>query len=95
MSVWAYRDVDNVTVPPSFNVWHDHDLMDFLDAEAEFSTYLTHGGVGCVIVEVKVLRKALKNTAKLNLSDKIIRRIKNDITYAESEKEDTVTYHCF
>lgn len=95
MSVCAWNINEAVGKHPSFNVWRDHELIDFMDEEGDFFSQLTNGGVGFVIVEVKVIRKALREAVNLNLSENTVKQLKQDIAFAKAKKDDTVTYHCF
>lgn len=98
MSIWAYR-VNRVEYAeePSFNIFRDKQLLDMLDEldEDGFLTQSILSGSRMVNVPVQALRKALRSSAKLSLDEKTIRCLKSDITFAESQEQDTVTYDCF
>ena len=98
MSIWAHR-VNSIEYAEesSFDVFRDKALVDMLndlDEDGLLSERILSGS-GMVDVPVKALRKALKSAAKLGLSEQTIRFLKQDVAFAESKKEDTVTYDCF
>lgn len=97
MSVRAHRVVRITYAEPSFNVYQDRKLVDFIEAESEagFCSYLNDYGSGEVDVPLSVLRKAVKMVAKLNLTEETVKRLKEDIAAAKSNKDESVTYSCF
>ena len=97
MSVRAYRVSRIVYEDPSFNVYHDQKLVDFIQSESEagFYEYINDYGSGMVDVPVKVLRKAVRMSAKLDLDQETVERLKKDIAFAKSNKDESVTYGCF
>ena len=94
MSVRAYRIIEITSEEASFNLWHDRKLMDFLDGEAQFSSYLSDG-VGLADVPVSILKRAVRMAAKLDLSIETLKRLKQDIESVKSSGDETVTYYCF
>ena len=95
MSVSAYRVVQIINEEPTFNLWNDQSLMDLLDSEMGFSMCLGYEGVGVVNVPIEVLEKALLTADELDLDSDTVTQIKLDIAYANSQKEDCVSYYCF
>ena len=97
MSVRAYRVVEIISEEPSFNVYHDHKLVQFLETESEagFYAYLNSYGSGLVDVPIRVLERAVRMSAKLDLGEEIVKRLKQDIAAAKSNKDESVTYNCF
>lgn len=91
MSVRAYRveKIDTAT-PNSFNLWHDTELVDYLDEECGFFENLGDGG-GLTEVPITVLRSAIK---ELNLDPDTIKCLEQDIEAGEKDNG-FVTYYCF
>ncbi len=95
MSVRAYRLIEiKLEDKPSFNLWHDQKLRDFLEAEADIFSHLDSDGTGMTEVPVKTLKKAVGKVAELNLDAKTIDQLKKDITAAKFNKDEYVTYYC-
>ncbi len=94
MSSTAYRVIEIKTAGPSFNSDEDQELVDFLDIEADFYETLRDGG-GMPDVPVKVLRKALHMREELHLSEKTVARLKEDISAAKAQGDESVTYSYF
>lgn len=94
MSIRAYRVIEIKMADPSFDVWHDKALMNFLDAEALFFDGLSDSG-GMADVPINVLKRAMRVRAKLHLSEEIVAHLKQDIAAAESAGDELVTYYCF
>ncbi len=46
-------------------------------------------------IPIKILKKALRQSEKLNLDNDTITRLQSDIARAKSNKEEFVTYYCF
>jgi hypothetical protein len=95
MSLRAYRIIEITSEEASFNLWHDHELMQFLHAEADFFGGLGSDGTGLTSVPVGILQKAVRRATKLKLSAETVKRLKQDVAWAKSNKDETVTYHCF
>lgn len=97
MSVRAYRIVEGTFAEPSFNIYQDQKLVNFIEAESEagFYSYFNDYGSGEVDVPVKVLRKAVRMASKLDLSGEMIKLLKEDIAFARANKDESVTYSCF
>jgi hypothetical protein len=94
MSIRSYRIIEITSEEASFNLWHDRKLMNFLDGEAQFSSYLSDG-VGLADVPVRILKRAVRMSVKFNLSNETVERLKRDIASAKSNGDETVTYYCF
>lgn len=90
MSVRAYR-VNKIDYEEynSFNLWHDNELVDFLDREYGLYEGMSDG-TGLVELPVEALEEAIK---KLTLDDELVKALKRDIeTCRESGY---VTYYCY
>jgi hypothetical protein len=70
------------------------DLAGFLDNEIQLYSDI-HDGTGMIDIPVKTLKKALRQSEKLNLNEKTIARFQSDIASAKSAKDEVVTYYCF
>ena len=94
MSINAYPVIDIKLGNVSFNLSRDRNLSDFLDIEMQFYGDI-HEGSGLINIPVKTLKKALRQSEKLNLDEKTILRLQSDIAAAKSSKDEVVTYYCF
>lgn len=94
MGTWARRIIKVEMADPSFKFQDEHDLVDFLNEEADVYGDL-HDGGGELNVPLSVLRKALRNAGELNLAKATIKNLKEDIKAAKLQSSDLVTYSCF
>ena len=94
MSINAYPVIDIKMGKMSFNLYRDSNLADFLDNEIELYGRI-HDGTGIIDIPVKILKKALRQSERLNLSEKTMKRLQFDIASAKSSKDEVVTYYCF
>jgi hypothetical protein len=94
MSINAYPVIDIKMGKVSFNLFRDGSLADFLDNEIQLCGRI-HDGTGMIDIPVKILKKALRQSEKLTLSEKTMKRLQSDIESAKSSKEEVVTYYCF
>ena len=94
MSVKAYRVIEVKMETASFNLWHDHKLMQLLDGEGDFSSNLSDG-VGLTQVPVKLLKRAVRMSTKLDINKETVKQLQEDIAAAKANGEDHVTYYCF
>lgn len=96
MSVRAYR-VNKIETEdsPTFNVWHDTDLYDFLLKDG--IEYLNQDGGGYIEVSVERLRKAIveMKDGKLEGSEDTIKALEKDADWAEKDSVDYIMYSCF
>jgi len=96
MSVRAYRIIEIKTEEkPSFNLWHDHNLRNFLDEDGELYSHLDSDGTGMAEVPVKILKRAVKMAVELNLDEKTVNQLKKDIAAAKSSKDECIAYFCY
>jgi hypothetical protein len=94
MSINAYHLTDGKMRDVTFNLSRDINLSDFLDSEMQFYGDI-HEGFGIINIPVKTLKKALRQSKKLNLDEETILRLLSDISAAKSSKDEVVTYYCF
>jgi len=94
VSINAYPVIDIKMGNVSFNLYRDGSLADFLDAEIELYDRI-HDGTGMIDIPVKILKKALRQSEQLNLSEKTMKRLQLDMASAKASKDDVVTYYCF
>ncbi|MGP8079042.1 MAG: hypothetical protein ACLPVI_00840 [Dehalococcoidales bacterium] len=94
MSINAYHVIDIKLGNVSFNLYRDRNLSDFLDNEIQFYGSI-HDGIGMIDIPVKILKKALRQSTKLNLDEKTMNHLQSDIAAAKSSKDEVVTYYCF
>lgn len=92
MSVRAYR-VNKIDHEgrESFNLWHDKELMDFLDKEDIYTT-LTADGTGLTELSVEALERAIK---ELDLVEDVKAALQKDIAVAKKNNDDYIQYYCF
>ena len=96
MSVNAYR-VNKVhrAKSPTFNLWHDKKLMEFIESNSDFMSGLNNDGNGMSDVPVDVLEKMVEKATELNLDADAVKALRRDIAWAKRHSEDSVTYDCF
>lgn len=96
MSVRAYRVIKIERAEnPSFNLWHDDRIIDFLDEheERQVSYDLGESG-GQIEVSVSTIKKLLKQK-EIQLDEYHIKAFKDDIAFAKSQNDDYILYDCF
>lgn len=95
MSVRAYRIIKKeIADQPSFNLWHDDELIDFFKDNGEYNESLNDNGGGEIEVSISALKKALKEF-KWEKDDYRTDAIKEDIAFAKKMNDDWVLYDCF
>jgi hypothetical protein len=95
MSVRAYRLIEIKTEDtPSFNLWHDHNLRNFIDEDGELYSHLASDGTGIAEVPVRRLKRAVKMSTELNIDEKTVNQLKKDIAAAKSNKDECIAYFC-
>jgi len=93
MSIRAYR-INNIELEkdPTFNLWHDEEIRNFLYSEGCFETFGEE--TGQIEVSVETWEKALKEIKGLDKATK--KAIQKDIDWANSKSiEDYILYYCF
>ncbi|MDD4986779.1 MAG: hypothetical protein PHQ43_13585 [Dehalococcoidales bacterium] len=96
MSIGCYRVIKREYADQSWNLWHDDKLREFLAENTENGFYdrlNEHGGT--LVIEVSVLKKAIKQATDLQLKPETVAALKADVAAAKKAGEDTVTYDCF
>jgi hypothetical protein len=79
----------------SFNLWHDRRLVDFLNAELDFSRGLTADSTGLAEASVEVLESAVAKALELELDEDTVANLKKDIAWAKENNEEFVQYYCY
>jgi len=96
VSVRAHRILKVEYAPnPSFNLWHDEKLINFLDTQNDsgFFSQMNENGGGVVNIEASVIKKALEKAGELELDEDTVKQLKADI---EAAGEDgSIDYDCF
>lgn len=97
MSVRAYRVVQATFAEPSFNVYQDRKLIDFIETKTETGFYacLNDYGSGEVDIPINVLQKAVRMAPKLDLGEETVKQLKGDIAAARANKDKSIIYSCF
>ena len=96
MSVRAHRilKIEYAKIP-SFNLWHDEKLIDFINThnDSGFFSQMNDNGGGVVNVEASVIKEALEKAVELELDEDTVEQLKADI---EAAGEDgSIDYDCF
>lgn len=94
MSVRAHRIIKKELADSSFNLWHDADIVDFLEKDTEFFEGRNSDGIGMIEVPVSRLRELLKEYF-WNENDSRKNAVMADVTWAEENHQDFVQYECF
>jgi hypothetical protein len=96
MSIRAHRIIEiKLAEVPSFNLWHNTKLVQFLDEESDIFSFLNTSGTGEIEISVKVLKKAINSAKKLDIDSDTINSLQEDIDFAKSKNNDYVIYDCF
>lgn len=92
MSVRAYRinKIEQET-NPSFNLWHDTELMDLFEGADGFYNGLNQDGNGTVEIPVSLLETAL---ADLNLNEHTKKALLADVAWAKNKGQEFIMYSC-
>jgi len=92
MSVRAYR-INKIEREKgkSFNLWHDEELVKFLDNETGFFRKLDMDCCGVTEASVEKLKRALE---EVRLEDDVREQIEKDIKWAEANEEEWIQYYC-
>jgi len=95
MSVRAYR-VNAILRDdePSFNLWADRDVVDWLEDNTGFYSPLNMDACGMTEVEVSDLKRMVKQLTKKVDAD-VLAKIKDDIAWAEAKGNGWIEYDCF
>lgn len=95
MSVRAHRilKVEYAEIP-SFNLWHDEKLINFIDThnDSGFYSQMNANGGGVVSVEASVIKDAIEKAVELELDEATVEQLKADIEAAE---DGSIDYDCW
>lgn len=93
MSVRAYKLITKeIEESPSFNLWHDNDLIEMLESQGEYNENIGDGGGGTMEFSVASIKYALKHF-KWEKDDYRITQLKKDIKGLTNDE--WVTYECY
>jgi len=95
MSVRARRILKVEYAEPSFNLWHDEKLVQFIDSECDsgFYSQMNSNGGGVICIEASVIKKAIENAEELGLDENTVALLRVDV---EAVGEDgSIDYDCF
>lgn len=92
MSVRAYR-VNEIKTEnnPSFNLWHDEKLMDYLESSTGFYNQLNQDANGIGGLELEELEEAVK----LDLEPETMEALKADIAWLKKNGDTYIEYYCY
>jgi hypothetical protein len=94
MSIRAYRVIKKELADSSFNLWHDTDIVDFLEKDDSIMDGRTPLGIG--LMDVPVVRlKELLSTYRWEAPDPRKDAIMADVAWADTNKKEYVEYECF
>ena len=92
MSIRAFRITKLAyQASPSWNLWNDEALCDFL--EDTWFNFTTENG-GIIHVPVKTLEQAVEDGERLKLRAETVAALEADIAAARRAQDDCVTYYC-
>lgn len=77
----------------SFNIWHDEELIQFLNSECDFCMSLNDDCCGTTTVLVSIIKEAIQKAKELKLDEGTMDCLKNDIKGLEDT--DYIEYYCF
>jgi hypothetical protein len=90
MSVRAYKVIEiKHEEGESFNLWHDTDVMDFLENEGCLST-LNSDGCGFIAIDIEMMKRMLDT-----LNPELTQQFRKDYDAAVASGEDSIDYLCF
>ena len=95
MSVRAHRILKvEYAKNPSFNLWHDEKLINFIDTHNDLGFYeqMNANGGGVVCVETSVIKDAIEKAVELELDEDTVEQLKADI---EASENGSIDYDCF
>jgi hypothetical protein len=94
MSTRAHRVIKIETSGESFSLWHDEEIMDWLEGHTLFFDPLNEDACGLTEVSIKDLKTML--LAIGGKIDKDVKKaIEQDIQFAEDQGDECVQYYCF
>ena len=94
MSVRAYKIIrKELEDNPSFNLWHDEKLVDYLAENTDFYGLLNDEGTGTTELEVAEIKKIIKQSKQLELDKETVEQLKKDIEGLNDN--DWIEYECF
>lgn len=90
MSVRAHRVEEIKFGGESFNLWHDQEIVDYLDDKGLLEQLnMDMGGF------IEVSMRDLKNMMTIASNEDTRKSLQEDIKWAEEKEQDTVMYYCF
>lgn len=98
MSVRAHRIVKiEYAEGASFNLWHDDQLVGFLDRTESGGLWsqLNDDGGGVVNLSTETLQKAIDKAGELELDKETVAALQADIAAAKDQGNEYVEYDCF
>ena len=96
MSIMAHRVIEiKLAEAPSFKLWDNSKLIQFFEERIDFSDSLNANGAGEIEISIKILKKAVKMSKGLEIDKDTMKKLQQDIDFAVSNNNDSVTYECF
>jgi len=94
MSIRAHRVTEIKTSGESFNLYHDEDVINWLEEHTSFFCFLNDDSCGLTDVSVKDLKTMLSEIGG-GLDEDARKSIEKDIEFAESQGDSYVQYYCY
>jgi hypothetical protein len=95
MSIRAHRIIKIEYAPgPTFNCWHDTELLDFLLENDEVHDGRNLDGAGIIEFNVDELQAAVDDK-NLKLNDEVRRQLQADIVASKVADDEYIQYDCF
>ncbi len=90
MSIRAHRIEEIKHAGESFNLWHDEEIVDYLDNEGLLDQ-LNEDMSGFI----EINREDLKNMLAITKDENARISLQDDMRWAEENEQDTILYYCF
>jgi len=95
MSVRAYRVIKIETAhPESFNLWHNDEILGWLEEHTNFLDSLDTDGNGLTSILVEDLERMLAEIGD-SIDKDTKERIEGDIEFAKSQGDEVIQYYCY
>lgn len=78
---------------PTFNLFHDEAIIDWLLANTSFADWLTPESEGVAFIRCEDIRRMLKELT--DMDEDAVDVFKRDLDWAEEKDEQTIAYFCF
>jgi len=94
MSIRAHRVIEVKTFGESFSLWHEDEIVNWLDEHTPFFRSLNEDSCGLTEVSVKDLKTMLSEIGG-KIDEDTKKAIEKDIRFAEKRGDEYVQYYCY